>query len=87
MLPTLCQRSGFKALERVKGVHHATVITWVKPVGEHLPDAYDPETTPEVGELDGLETFVGPKSGATPRRCTALGNAHQAKQNLAVDGR
>ncbi len=53
--------SGFRAVERVKGVHHTTVITWVKQVGERLPDAYDPDTTPEVGELDELETFVGSK--------------------------
>lgn len=55
---------GFRAVEWVKGVHHTTVITWVKQVGEQLPDAYDPETTPEVGELDELETFVGSLSGA-----------------------
>jgi IS1 family transposase len=54
-------QSGFRAIERVKGVHHTTVITWVKRVGELLPDAYDPETVPEVGELDELQTFVGSK--------------------------
>jgi transposase-like protein len=43
---------GFRAIERVKGVHHTTLITWVRQVGELLPDAYDPQTTPEVGELD-----------------------------------
>jgi hypothetical protein len=53
--------SGFRAIERVKGVHHTTVITWVKQVAERLPDAYDPDTIPEVGELDELETFVGSK--------------------------
>lgn len=52
---------GFRAIERVTGVHHTTLITWVKLVGERLPDAYDPETIPEVGELDELETFVGSK--------------------------
>ena len=52
---------GFRGIERVKGVHHTTVITWVKQVGERLPDAYDPETIPQVGELDELETFVGSK--------------------------
>ncbi len=41
---------GFRAIERVKGVHHTTLITWVRPMGELLPDAYDPQTTPEVGE-------------------------------------
>jgi len=52
---------GFRGIERVKGVHHTTVMTWVKAVGENLPDAYDPEVIPQVGELDELETFVGSK--------------------------
>ena len=52
---------GFRGIERVKGVHHTTVITWVKLVGELLPNAYEPDTTPEVGELDELETIVGSK--------------------------
>jgi len=37
------------------------VITWVKRVGQLLPDAYEPQTVPLVGELDKLETFVGSK--------------------------
>ncbi len=53
--------SGFRAIERVKGVHHTTVISWVKQVGCLLPDADAPEVIPEVGELDELETFVGSK--------------------------
>jgi transposase-like protein len=53
--------SGFRAIQRVKGVHHTTVIYWVKQVGELLPDAYAPESQPQVGELDELETFVGSK--------------------------
>jgi transposase-like protein len=52
---------GFRAIERVKGVHHTTIINWVKQVGELLPDAYEPETIPNVGELDELETFIGSK--------------------------
>lgn len=52
---------GFRAIERVKGVHHTTVIHWVKQVGKNLPDVYNPQKTPEVGELDELETFVGSK--------------------------
>jgi len=39
------------------GGHHTTIITWVKQVGETLPDAYAPETIPGVGELDELETL------------------------------
>lgn len=52
---------GFRAIERVKGVHHTSIINWVKQVGELLPNAYDSEIIPEVGELDELETFVGSK--------------------------
>ena len=77
---------GFRGIERVKGVHHTTVITWVKLVGELLPNAYEPQTVPEVGELDErfweelfppklsheLETFVGSKktSSGFGRRLT-----------------
>ena len=52
---------GFRGIERLKGVHHTTIINWVKSVGNLLPVAYDLETIPEVGELDELETFVGSK--------------------------
>jgi hypothetical protein len=45
---------GFRGIERVKGIHHTTVIQWVKQVDEQSPDTYDPDTTPEVGELDCL---------------------------------
>jgi insertion element IS1 protein InsB len=50
-----------REIERVKGLHHTTMIRWIKQVGDRLPDAYDPETIPQVGELDELETFVGSK--------------------------
>ncbi len=49
---------GFRAIERIKGVHHTRIINWVKQVGELLPDGYEPDTIPLVGELDELETFV-----------------------------
>jgi hypothetical protein len=52
---------GFRGIERVKKVHHTTIIHWVKQVGEHLPDAPQTSEIPEVGELDELETFVGSK--------------------------
>ncbi len=64
---------GFRGIERVTGVHHTTVMNWVRNVGKRLPDAYDPETVPEVGELDELETFVGSKktsSGSGQRLTT-----------------
>ena len=52
---------GFRAIERVKGVHNTTVMAWVQEVAQLLPNAYAPETMPQVGELDELETFVGQK--------------------------
>lgn len=52
---------GFRAIERTKKVHHTTIINWVKQVGKLLPDYYEPETIPEVAELDELETFIGSK--------------------------
>lgn len=52
---------GFRAVERVTGVHHTTIIYWVKQVGEKLEDAPEGFEIPQVGELDELETFVGAK--------------------------
>ena len=53
--------SGFRAIERVKKVHHTTVINWVKEVGKNLPDTPEKTEIPEVTEVDELETFVGKK--------------------------
>ncbi|WP_100897668.1 IS1 family transposase [Nostoc flagelliforme] len=50
---------GFRAIERIKRVHHTTIITWVKQLGQNLADAPPIDEIPEVGELDELETFVG----------------------------
>ncbi len=52
---------GFRAIERVTGIHHTTIIYWVKQIGQQLPDAPPEDEIPEVGELDELETFVGSK--------------------------
>lgn len=65
---------GFRAIERVKHVHHTTVIHWVKQLGEQLSDAPAESTIPEVTELDELETFVGskkPKSGSGRQSTTS----------------
>lgn len=53
---------GFRAIERVTGVHHTTVIHWVKQLGTQLDDAPEAPEIPQVGELDELETFVGSKN-------------------------
>jgi len=72
--------SGSRAIERVLGVHHTTVITWIKQVGELLPDAYNSETTPQVGELDELE-YPSSKEG-TPQG----GVISPLLANIALDG-
>ena len=35
------------------------VINWVKQSGKNLPEVYNPEEIPKVGERDELQTFVG----------------------------
>jgi len=52
---------GFRAIERVKGVHHTTVIYWAKQLGEKLPESAKEEGLSAVGELDELGTFIGSK--------------------------
>ena len=59
---------GFRGIERVTGVHHTTVINWVKQVGLDLPDTAQPDSVPKVGELDELETFVGSKKTKSGKR-------------------
>ena len=46
-------------LRELKAYITPQLLTGWKLVGELLPNAYNPETIPEVGELDELETFVG----------------------------
>ena len=53
--------SGFRAIERVKKVHHTTVINWVKKLGNTLPTAPEYDEIPEITQIDELETFVGKK--------------------------
>ncbi len=53
--------SGFRAIERVKKVHHTTIINWVKTIGKALPNAPDYDEIPEITQVDELETFVGKK--------------------------
>jgi insertion element IS1 protein InsB len=56
---------GFRAIERVKNVHHTTIINWVKEAEKLLPDCYAPERNPSLGELDESQTFVGSKTNKT----------------------
>lgn len=53
--------AGFRAIERVKKVHHTTVINWVKAIGNTMSDPPEKDEIPEVTQIDELETFVGSK--------------------------
>jgi hypothetical protein len=52
---------GFRGVERVSGVHHTTLIHWVKQVAIALPDAPESAEIPEIAQVDELQTFVGSK--------------------------
>jgi len=52
---------GFRAIERVTGVNHNTVIRWVRKSSIALPNAPEIEEIPEITEIDELQTYVGQK--------------------------
>jgi hypothetical protein len=57
---------GFRAIERVTGVCHNTVINWVKQADQVLPDKkYE---IPETAQVDQLKTFVGAKKSRCGNR-------------------
>jgi IS1 family transposase/transposase-like protein len=53
--------TGFRGIERVTGVHHTTIMKWVKESAESLPEDEEGHY-PIVAELDELQTYVGRKS-------------------------
>ncbi len=53
--------NGFRAIERLTGVNHNTVINWVKKAAIPLADAPDCSEIPEIAQIDELQTFVGKK--------------------------
>ena len=47
---------GLRGISRVKKLHHTTIINLIKQAGKLLPRSYSPQETPQVGELDELQT-------------------------------
>ena len=45
-----------RGISRVKKVHCTTIINLIKQAGKLLPRSYSPQETPQVGELDELQT-------------------------------
>ena len=52
---------GFRGIERVTGVHHTTIINWVKQIGDRLDKAPPTEEIPETTQIDELQTYIGKK--------------------------
>lgn len=50
---------GFRGIERITGIHHTTIMNWVRESGEKLPE--DESGKPEFAELDELQTYIGRK--------------------------
>ena len=50
---------GFRALEQVTESHPTTIIGWVQQTADTLEDREEATVTPQVGEMDELQTFVG----------------------------
>ena len=58
-LTLYCNGLGFRAIERVTGVSHNTVINWVRQAVSQIPD--ENYSIPETAQIDELQTFVGSK--------------------------
>ncbi|MEG4629488.1 IS1 family transposase [Microcoleus sp. AR_TQ3_B6] len=51
----------FGAPLRVTGIHHTTIIHWIREPGCQIPDRSLFEEIPEIIDLDELQTFIGNK--------------------------
>ncbi len=49
---------GFRAIERITGIHHTTIINWVRESGSELPLDRE-KNSPIFAELDELQTYIG----------------------------
>lgn len=48
---------GFRGIERVTGIHHTTIMNWVRESAEDLPE--DEDGDPRIAELDEIQTYIG----------------------------
>ncbi|MEG5065129.1 IS1 family transposase [Microcoleus sp. B3-A4] len=49
---------GLRGIERVTGIHHTTIIHWIREAGCQIPDAPELEEIPEITDLDELQTNI-----------------------------
>ena len=52
---------GFRAIERITGINHNSIIGWVRKTAQLLPEDPPAEILPEITQVDELQTFVGSK--------------------------
>jgi len=52
---------GLRGIERVTGVHHTTIMNWIREAGMELPDTPEEAEIPEITEIDELQTFIARK--------------------------
>ncbi len=52
---------GFRGIERITGIHHTTIMNWLKESAETLPEEEE-TSSPTVAELDELQTYIGKRS-------------------------
>ncbi len=52
---------GLGGIERVTGIHHTTIIHWIRKAGCPIPDVPLLEEIPEIIDFDELQTFIGNK--------------------------
>ena len=52
---------GLRGIERVIGIHHTTIIHWIRKAGCQIPDVRQFEEIPEIIDFDELKTFIGKK--------------------------
>ncbi|ULB46006.1 IS1-like element ISArma2 family transposase [Limnospira fusiformis KN01] len=50
---------GFRAIERVTGISHNTILNWVRVAETHIDE--ENYEIPEIAQIDELQTFVGSK--------------------------
>jgi len=52
---------GLRAIERVTGIHHTTIIHWIRKAGCQISEVPLFEEIPEIIDFDELQTFIGNK--------------------------
>lgn len=75
---------GFRAIERVTGISHNSVLNWVRQAADTIPD--ENYEIPETAQIDELQTFVGSKKRCDPAEVSSA-KERAPRQTSAGSGR